>query len=174
VANIERRWLVESIRRLLIPAFEERGFCAVPVPEDSDRELRLDLPFGRLQRRATDGLDLVEVHLAGSRRTAFYINFGKAPLGGILSATGRQIAAEDILVYWLERACRLCERPRSSRPFAVRRWFWQAPATCGDYDVLVAHAVSLIPEIEQDLSGQGVGPHIKVTIMKRDAVKVGR
>lgn len=172
--NVARRWLVDSIGSRLVPAFGERAFKTVPIPDDGDRESKLAFPFGWLRRTSPNGFDQVEIQLATGTTPAFFVNFGCVPAAGTPDLWGDLIPPEKVWVHWLQRAHRLYDRPRALRPFAVRRWFWQPSPTPPDYEELVEDVVRLIPEVEDGLAGVRIGPHVRLTEAKWPLLKKSR
>jgi hypothetical protein len=165
----ERRWLVNAIRAQLLPEFTRHGFEIVPLPKTkygpTDREFVANHPFGLLRRQCARGFEQVEIHLASREGAAFSLGIGVIPIAGIQGIFGH-IAADEALVTWLEEFFILYSRPRSFKPFAVRRWRWSKREVSEiDYQALVGQVVELLPEVEQALSQGKAGPHIRRTVL---------
>lgn len=167
--NQRRRWLVDAIRTTLIPEFIRRGFEVhlYSKQDGVDRELISSLPFGFLRRSCERGIEQIEIQLDPREYdAAFSLNIGVVPIGGLESLRGH-IAAEDVFVTWLDEFFVLYSRPGSSRPFAVRRKWWQTKETShADYQTLINEVILLIPEVEQVLRLTSIGPHIRRVVIR--------
>jgi hypothetical protein len=163
----QRRWLIEAIRKRLLPEFGRRGFELVPIAKDrpTDRELIVNFPFGTLRRPVTNGFELVDIQLGAHGDAAFRLLAGFSPQGGMDTFNGH-FAAEDVLIGWLDEFFEVYERPRlwayfpSLAYFSVRRWR-SSRITPEDYDHLVDRVAGLIPEIETALKDDTCGPHVR-------------
>jgi hypothetical protein len=158
-----RRWLIDGLRRHLIPAFEKVGFEVVPLMGDeaSSREFRTAFPYGRLQRASQAGIEMVEIQLDKHGDAAFRINAGVAPAGGIHHPLVGHIEQEKLRVHDLSRHFEAYGWPLLRRWFSVRRaWFGSSP-TKVDYENLVAGNLGLVQEVEDVFRHGRLGPHIR-------------
>ena len=164
----ERRWLINAIRNRLLPEFVRRGFKIVPISKGGliDRELIYNSPFGTLRRPGSRGFELVEVQLITYGRAAFRILAGAAPPNGLETFNGH-IAAEDILVGWLDESFEIYQYPLlwsclpSLAYFSIKPWQKRASSQ-EDYDALAQWVASLIPEVELALRDGKCGPHVRL------------
>jgi hypothetical protein len=167
--NYEKRWLVASLKRLLIKELECRGFVNVPLSQEElngDREFRLVMPFGRFRREGSNGIDLVEVQLASYGRPKFRLNVGVVPLEGVLGLYGEKISAEEVWVHWLDKYFELYGGYWLRSWFAVRRWPWKK-ITRKNYDDLVTEVLEFMPEVEHGLKLGVAGSHMRTQNMKK-------
>ena len=164
MTDSRRSWLIDSLQKHLVPAFEERGFEVVPLAgeEAKSRELQSAFPFGYLKRASERGIDLVEIQLDKRGAAKFRLNIGVAPEGGINHAIAGHIKQEDIRVHYLGRAFEACSSPIFRRWFAVRRPWSGTPPTKKDYENLVADNLGLVREVEDVLSDGILGRHLRV------------
>jgi hypothetical protein len=162
MSHDRRRWLIQSLRKHLIPAFEERGFEVVPLAEAEARspEFRRAFPFGQLRRNSPRSVDLVEIQLDKRGDAAFRLNIGIAPHGGVNHFLGH-VAEKDVRVHYLSRSFEAYSCPQFRRWFRVRRWFGP-PATEADYESLVLDNIDLVQEVEDVLREEKRGPHIRL------------
>jgi hypothetical protein len=159
MADNARRWLTDSIRTLLIPEFEKRGFVTVPLTAKEARsEFRTAFPFGRFRRPSPSGFEMVEIQLDKHAKPAFRLNLGIAPTGGIEHVVGH-VNQEDLWVHHLPQYYEVEQSPRLQKWFSVRRWFGSPQAS--DYEELVRGVVEILPEIEQALRDGKLGPHVR-------------
>lgn len=165
MASKPRQWLVKSIRELLLPEFEERGFQTVPLDANESREVRSAFPFGRHRRTSPPGFEMLEIQLDKRDVPAFSINIGTVPKEGITTTSGH-FAAKDVWVHNLDRVYELYRYPKFRRWFSIRRWPWQT-VNESDYVELIKEVAELIPEIEQLLKDGKIGPHIRFTSLTR-------
>ncbi len=156
-----RRWLIDSLRKNLLPVLLEQGFVVAPLVHRGpiDRELVLQLPLGRLRRPRGDSIDLIEIELAPYPRPAFRISAGAAPKEGVATFTGRW-AAEDTYVGWLNESFQMTPGARVRTYFSKRHWPWQTRVQ-SDYEQLVLHVVGFVPELELALREGRLGPHVR-------------
>lgn len=163
MANKSRSWLIDSLRKHLVPAFEELGFEVVPLTEEeaASGEFQRAFPLGRLQRSSSRGLDLVEVQL-DKYDPAFRLNFGIAPEGGIDHPMGH-VAQHDVRVGYLSQSFEAYSRPLFRRWFRLSRF---GPSkTKVDYENLVADNLGIVREVEDALRGGKLGRHVRVVEM---------
>jgi len=163
----ERRWLVDAIRDRLIPEFTSRGFEVVPFPKigPTDWAGVAKNPFGRLRRRSASGFDLVEIDLESYGKAAFRLSIGVSSFGGMKTPNGH-IAAEDVLVGWLDEYFVLYQRPWiwSFFPSLANFSVWRlnrSRVTREAYDVLVAQVAGMMWEVELALRERRCGPHVR-------------
>ena len=156
-----RRWLSDSIRKHLIPAFLHRGFHLVPLNgHDAERgEIRSIFPFGRLRRETVGGYEMIEIQFDKHGRAAFRLNIGVAPTAGIEHAAG-PVAQEDIWMHFLDRYGEVYHFPLLRRWFSL--WCWERrTATESDFDALVKGVAELVPELERALSSGRNTRHVR-------------
>jgi len=74
----ESNWLRSSVQNILIPAFVDLGFVAVPLDskDSRSREIRRAFPFGRMRRSTPAGTEQIEVQFDNEGAPCFRINFG--------------------------------------------------------------------------------------------------
>lgn len=157
-----RRWLIESLQKRLIPAFEECGFQVIPLAGEKaeSHELRAAFPFGRLRRETAQGIEMVEVQLDKHGNAAFRLNVGVGPTEGIQNQIG-YVAPEDMWIHYLNRYYEAYDCPLLQCWFRVRRWFGPS-ATLMDYDNLVTTNLGLIREVEDLWRNGKQGRHMRM------------
>lgn len=167
-----KRWLLDALRKHLLPAFVEKGFVVAPLVHGPlDRETVLQLALGRLRRARGPAVDLVQIELAPHGRAAFRIAAGVAPKEGLSTVTGHW-AAEDAYVGWLSEYFEMTPTGRGGW-FSVRHWPWQTPFQ-EEYEKLVLRVVDQLPELESALREGGVGPHMRRIIMPPPRLRTPR
>lgn len=161
-AGDERAWLIESVRGVVIPALESRGFSIKPLNERDRRspEVGTAFPFGQLRRVGPSGVEIVEIQLDKRGKAALRLNIGIAPPEGVSHAGGR-ITQEDVWVHYLDRYYVAYQSPLLRMWFSPKRWF-SSKSTKRDYETLANRIVGIVPEIEQVLRDGKGGPHIRV------------
>ena len=166
MADNQRQWLRKAVKAHLLPAFEQRGFVVVPLPDEelSDREWRSAFPFGRLRRAGPRGFEVVEIQMH-RYDAALTFNIGVVPKDGGTFPSGH-VGPDGFAVTWLDEWYELCRSPRFRRWFKVGRWPW-TKVTKADYDALVKGIADLIPEVEQVFEDGTCGPHVKYVHMPR-------
>jgi len=166
IVKQERRWLVEAIRRRLLPELLRRGFESVPAPKagPADWEALFDFPFGRWRRRGPRGVEIVEVQLLSYGRAAFRLIFGVPPAEGLRPFNGA-FAAEDV-PGWLDEYYELYQHPSlwAWLPylayFSIKPWQKRSPEK-DDYEALVTRMLPLLSEVDRALQRDGCGPHVR-------------
>ena len=160
--NKGRVFLIDSIKRLLIPEFERLGFSVVPLSGDdlASADIRRSFPFGRLQRKRKSGLESIEIQLDKNGFAACRFNIGVVPIDGI-HVNNIFINAEDVWVHYLNKYYAMYSIPIFRRWFTVNYWFGSKPNQI-DFDKLVQQIIHLIPEVEKVLAEQKIGKHIRL------------
>lgn len=154
-----RSTLEEDVSTRLTNVFTQKRFSVVPLPpEESNSELKMAFPLGRLKRLRGDDLDIVEFQFDKHGRPAFVINFGTAPKGGVNLPWGEHLSRDEADVSSLFDAYRLFNSSFRSRWFAPG-WL----STSGDQTVkkLVNRAVWLSGEVNHWFESGAVGKHMK-------------
>lgn len=166
MSSPEINWLKESIRALLLPELQRRGFELVPLAPDERRsEIGTAFPFGRLRRLGSDGFELVEIQLDKRGRAAFRLNLGVAPPSGVQHPITGHIAQEDVWVSYLDHSYELYERPLFRKWFSIPRRQGAVP-TKDDYLDLVRKVVDLIPEVEELFREGKCGSHMREVVAR--------
>jgi len=160
MSSKDRDWLLQSLRKHLAPAFEAKGFRAVPLTENElgSSEIRTASPLGTLKRERDGGTDLVEIQLDKRGAAAFRLNCGVAPKGDLHHQIG-VIAHEDIRVHYLPRYFEAYRCPLFRMWFSVRHVFRSSNRE--DYEKLILDNLSLVGEVENALLSGSVGPHLR-------------
>jgi hypothetical protein len=154
-------WLRESIRVILIPELETRGFRTVPLTQEEARsEIGAAFPFGRLSRTGPTGIETVEVQLDKHGRPAFRLNLGTVPPTGIHHAIAGFIPKENVWVTYLDRYHVLSERS------LFRHWFSPSRSRAGaateqDIEGLVRRVVGVLDEVDALFRDGKRGPHVR-------------
>lgn len=158
-----RGWLIESLRKHLVPAFEELDFEVVPLTDEeaASGEFQRAFPLGRLRRASPRGFDLVEIQL-DKYDPAFRLNFGVAPEGGIDHPMGH-VGQNDIRVGDLGRSFEAYSWPLFRRWFRLSRF--GSPKTKVDYENLVTDNLGIVREVQDALRTGKRGRHIRVVEM---------
>ena len=165
----ERRWLRDSLRAFLLPAFERLGFQVVPLSKEdaSSRAISSAFPFGSLRRQSEHGLEIVEIQLDKRQRPTFRINMGIAPPEGVEHPIAGHISQGDLDVHSLRQSFELYQIAFIRRWFSARSYFGRAPSE-SDYEELAKRVVGLIPEVEATLrEGTKRGRHVRSVVRWR-------
>lgn len=178
--------LVESVRRLLVPVFIERGFAIVPrrLPGgEADRRYTDMFPLDEMRREMPDGgVDLIEVQFAPRNRAALRINATAVPKNGMVTAGGHRTASqlhggglhdhfETHARPWLRWGLRVVGLEPLGEWFSL----WPLPGLLtgqNDYDRLVLRVVEIVPEVEMALREGKLGPHVRRVAIKTLSPKV--
>lgn len=155
----ERRWLVKSIREVLLPALHAQGFETVALTEEEKRGLHAVYPFGRLRRSRGTVFDVIEILMEKYGHPSFGISAGVVPLTGIDHVLGH-VPAKDVWSSYLPQHYALYGIPFIGRGFSL--WHWPGrKVSASDIQALVADTTrSVIPEIENALRNGKCGRHV--------------
>lgn len=156
---MEKRWMIEVARELLIPALEALGFQhkACGSTKITIKDLGPHFPLGFFHRANPSGLDVVEPYFFG--RYKFVLHAARIPLDGISGPLGHN-AAEDCLATWNATWFTLYKCPSLLIPFSARRFFG-GPLPRPDVERIVRGVVQLLPEIDAALNEGKAGRHLK-------------
>lgn len=172
--KLQKTWLVESVRKYVLPAFIQRGFTLSPQrcggPVDDEKHIEI-YPLDELRRPRPDGgLDLVEIQFSTYGRAAFRINATPVPKEGVMTLGGHRRMEElhaGGLHDHFETHARPWLRPvlRALRIEAALAFFsaWHWPYAAAkpiDWDALALKAASVVPEVDLALREGELGPHI--------------
>lgn len=161
--NPHNKWLKKYIENILIPALQEAGFewKKQGSVKEVGREIVLGWPWGSMRRRNETTMDIVEISLRKRDRSCFRLNAGSCSLEGARDyLNGEHYPAAEIHSGYLEECWAMV--PRGSFYGYFGLWFKPfRNVTEVDYEKLVRRVVSYLPEIEQALASDKVGPHMK-------------
>jgi len=167
-----KSFLVESVRKLLLPELIQRGFQTwVETQRDPENpKYRGSFPFPRLVRFRESATDQVQIQFSSYQRAAFRINACAVPKEGMMTVGGYKTAEEAVALGvhnlmtharpWLRPAMRKLGLEPLGEWFSVWRWPYQS-VTQSDYERLVQRAVDVLPELEAALRGGKLGPCVR-------------
>lgn len=151
--SAERRWLIQSIRDLLLPALVERGFTCIGLPNEDakNQEFRKVFPFGRYRRVRLTSVDQIEIQLDHNGYPAFRLNLGMIDISDGRPASGAELH-DYLYVHDFPRRAELCRGGLWASWFTVRHWPWKN-ITAESYRELVQEVIALFQGVDAYFQG---------------------
>lgn len=154
-----RSILEADLRTRLTNVFIQKGFFVAPLPpEESNSELKMAFPLGRLKRLRGEDLDIIEFQFDKHGRPRFVINFGTVPRGGVSLPWGGYLDRDEADVSSFFDAYRLFSSPLRSGWFAPG---WLSTKSDQTVRRLVDKAIRLSGEVNHWFESGTVGKHMK-------------
>lgn len=111
--------LVQEIYINLLPRFLDLGFIIVPLSlEDKKTEMKYREPFGSLKRHKDYGVDLIDIVFYKDKTPKFLIDFGVAPIEGVVLPWGQKLFMEEIHTSALPVSYQLSASTFRKKPFS--------------------------------------------------------
>jgi hypothetical protein len=162
LARYERRWMVDAIRKHLLPALHEIGFETVPLTDEENQgQIRQSCPFGRLRRQRAGSFDVIDIYMDKYGDPAFSMGAGVVPAEGITQPAAGHWPAEKVWASHLPTSYGVYRIPWLLRQFAVERWPWQKISQ-SDVTEMVASLATILPlQIDAALHTGRCGRYIR-------------
>ena len=163
----ERRWLIESLQRHLLPSLVQHGFELAPsetLAAPVDRRYVRAFPLGNLVRVRESRVDRVSIQFATQDRNAFRINARVDPPKEIMNHKG----IPPVPGYLARGLSEHFEMYASPKFWAWFTWGWfsvrlspfRTPGQ-SDYEKLAVRVAGFEQELELALREGRLGPHMR-------------
>lgn len=163
----ERRWLIRSLQRHLLPSFVQQGFELAPseaLAAPHDRRYARAFPLDKLVRARESRVDCVSIQFATHDRNAFRINARVDPPKEVMNHKGIPPAQG----YSARGLSEHFEMHASPKLWAWFTWGWfsvrhnpfRTPVQ-SDYEKLAIRVAGFQHELELALREGRLGPHMR-------------